>query len=1273
MIEHLGSPLPETSASDDAGAVNKVYVFTDLVGSLDLKQRWGDTYGRKIQLQHDAAFRECLEQFGGEENKETGDGFHAVFPDAPSAVGFAVAFHRRLDAIGSPEPLRCRIGIHAGPSFAVLGSPPVPGNVKYVGAAVDLAYKIMRAAEGRQTLVTRQVFDPARESESSPGAESDRVWLAHGAYRFKGLADPVELFEVGARGFAPLSVPPGDDTIRRIAPHDEETLGWRPGVGALLPSRPEIRLEKKIGEGGFGEVWLGRDIHTSARTVFKFCFEVAKLRALRREQTILRLIREALGDRSDIARLLKIELTTAPYYLESEYAEGGDLVHWAAGAGGLGAVPLATRLEIAAQTADAVAAGHSVGVIHKDIKPTNILVRSGDPTRIEVLLSDFGIAALEDTEALDRLGVTAAGFTLPASERALRGSSESGTRLFMAPELLAGRRATIQSDIYALGVLLFQLVVGDFRRPIGMGWEKSIEDELLRADIAECIAGDPLERLSDARILAQRLRTLDRRRADLESKHKQQRRLEIMQKRRKATLAVASIAALVALLATVVAVIEYRLRSELEYENYISNIRNVWTSQALSNAEKESDLEKIPERLRSWDWGYNLYRISPEPVRLIGHTAPLRWAAFSNCEKYIVTASEDKTARIWDRSSGIELAVLRGHEEWVLFGSFDPKSERVITASDDHTARVWDLKGNPIFVLQGHEKSVAKARFSPDNRWILTTSDDKTAKLWDANTGELRFTLRSHEKWIFDGNFSPDSKRIVTASDDHTAKVWDVETGSLVFTLLGHEGEVNSVEYHRDGHLILTGSSDGTARLWNADTGAELKRSTKEPEHIRRAAFTPEGDRFLALYRNYARVYETESFEILCQANADRGGDVHDAAFSIRNPGLLVTDDRDSASVYSIIDGERAFRIFHGSLVTVCAATANGYFLTASKDGVVKVFSSQIGNAFLEDIDLISCFAQTTDGAHLVTGDFAGHIDVHELDSGEHRTWRITQEDVRDIDVSPDNRTIVSADSNGVVALWDLTNGEEIRRLAGHPLCVRRIHFNKDGSEILSASEDGTAKVWQTATGNELFSLPHGDWVMDARFAPDGKSILTISKDGKARLWSRATGKEIWVLDFLQEEFPTALDYSHRGDRAAIGTNRGRILLYHAKTLKELASVQSEVREIFDLAFSPDGRRLVSTTEERAKLWDVDPLRFINDIRNDSERAGFLHRPADTLAITGEYYLMFFRSYPWRELESLGDASDSVQDRLLKWKQLHHRDSLNFLYVKRESATPFKQ
>src|SRR5580693_5769992 len=284
-------------------------------------------------------------------------------------------------------------------------------------------------------------------------------------------------------------------------------LGFK--TGDAVPGREQWRLSRPMEISGSSEVWLGENPKTHEQRVFKFAGDGARLKGLKREITISRFLRESLGDRPEFVRILEWNFETVPFFLESEYA-GQSLAEWAATQGGLSEIPYEVRLQLLVDVAKAVAAAHDIGVLHKDLKPANILIVPVGNGGWQVKLADFGSASLFDPSRLQALGITNLGFTQTASLDSQ--ASLTGTLMYLAPEVLAGQSPSAGADVYALGVMLYQLAIADFRKPLAPGWEADVKDPLLREDIADAACGDPAKRLNSAANLVERLLTLDQRR-----------------------------------------------------------------------------------------------------------------------------------------------------------------------------------------------------------------------------------------------------------------------------------------------------------------------------------------------------------------------------------------------------------------------------------------------------------------------------------------------------------------------------------------------------------------------------------------------------------------------------------------------------------------------------------------------------------------------------------------------------------------------------------------
>jgi len=277
-----------------------------------------------------------------------------------------------------------------------------------------------------------------------------------------------------------------------------------PDIGAVLPGTAGWRLIERLGEGASGVTFLAESATHPQRRVIKVARDEEGLRSLKREIALSRYIHSAMPDRGRVAPVLDWNLEQTPYYLELPYFSEGNLERWATAAGGLAALPSDQRLDLFVALCDAIADLHEIGVIHKDLKPENLYPQPGADGAWRVVLSDLGAGEAAPSPRLAELSLT---LSVAAGD-----SPQAGSLLYLAPELIAGEPATQRSDVFSLGVLLYQLAVGDLRRPLAPGWEHDIDDALLREDIALAAAARPERRLIDARTLAERVRILPARR-----------------------------------------------------------------------------------------------------------------------------------------------------------------------------------------------------------------------------------------------------------------------------------------------------------------------------------------------------------------------------------------------------------------------------------------------------------------------------------------------------------------------------------------------------------------------------------------------------------------------------------------------------------------------------------------------------------------------------------------------------------------------------------------
>ena len=509
-------------------------------------------------------------------------------------------------------------------------------------------------------------------------------------------------------------------------------------------------------------------------------------------------------------------------------------------------------------------------------------------------------------------------------------------------------------------------------------------------------------------------------------------------------------------------------RKAAEMESYVANLTAADASLAANEPVRvRARLDACPAHLRNWEWRWLDARSDSSVLILRGHEGGVTAASFSPDGTRIVTASADKSARVWDAATGKELVALRGHASAVTAASFSPDGTRIVTAGfDDGTARVWDAaNGKELAVLRGHMNAVTAASFSFGGTRIVTASNDCTARVWDAASGEELAVLRGHDSEVYAASFSPDDTRIVTTStDDSTVFVWDAASGKDLATLCGHEGSVSAVSFSPDGTRIVTaGFNDRTIRFWDAASGEELTALRGNAGMVSDASFSPDGSRIV-----------TAGFN-------DRTIRVWDAA---------------NGKELAVLRG-------HGGSVTAASFSPDGARIVAVSDKTSQVWDATSGKELTVlrgHEDYVNAVSLSPDGTRIVTASWDWTARVWDAARGE---GLVGSEDRNATWFSPNGTRIVSTFWDDKTArIRDAASGYELAVLRGHEEKVTAASFSPDGTRIVTASEDATAHVWDASSGKELAVLRgHECELRDAWFSPDGTRIFTRSNDGTERIW----------------------------------------------------------------------------------------------------------------------------------------------------------------------------
>ena len=600
----------------------------------------------------------------------------------------------------------------------------------------------------------------------------------------------------------------------------------------------------------------------------------------------------------------------------------------------------------------------------------------------------------------------------------------------------------------------------------------------------------------------------------------------------------------------------------------------------------------------SWDKTAKLWETrSGSLIMTFAHNAAVNTAKFSPDGKRVITASADKTAKIWEAGSGRVLSSFN-HQDSVTDASFSADGAQIATASADKTVKVWDASSGRLIATLAHQGVVNAVTFSPDGKRILTASADKTAKLWDAVSGAL-ITSFSHQGIVYFALFSPDGTRIVTTSADRTAKLWDASSGNLLATF-NHQDSVYYAAFSPDGTRVISASADKSAKLWET-ASAKLIATLPHQDVVYHVAFSPDGERMVtASWDRTAKLWMTSGKLIASFSHQD---EVNDAVFSPDGSQVLTASWDKTVKLWEARIGELIASFDHSDGVNDVVFSPDGTrVLTAGADGKARLWdaiSGKLIGSFQHDAS-VNAVAFSPDGSRILAGAADRTAKIWEIKTGGLLATFSHEESVNAAAFSPDGERILTAGSDKKAKLWDLASGKLLLTLA-HDEGVNAAAFSPDGRRILTASVDKTARLWDAATGNPVASFNHEDSVNHVAFSPDGSQILTACADGTADLWDISMGKVIQV--FAHEEPVRCAVFSPDGAQILTGSSDHIARLWDIASGK-LIAVFNHQDTVRCAAFCGDGTRILTgSADNTAKLWDLTtPTELSKQVKNLPDR-----------------------------------------------------------------------
>lgn len=1162
-------------------SVRRVFLCTEVIGDTGLRARLGEeSYARAVWQPFREAVHACIfERAAARDLDATRGCCRAEFRHVSDAVQAALLLHEELQrsSIAVAGAL-IRTAIHLEDSQRPATNSP--SGPPWGGVAGQLCERLLALACPQQILLSKSAFDMARQfidrqlpqAPDHPAARRVLDWQEHGRYLWEDSDELVRIGEVGIQGQAPFRPPANQAGVRRLLDADEEqTLGWRPGLDQEIPGRAGWQLEKQLGAGTFGEVWLAFHTGTQDRRVFKFCFDQDRLRSFKRELTIFRLLKTTLGQRDDIVRLLDVQLQFPPYYLESEYVESGNLAQWLQHVGWPSVSP-DTRLSLVTRIARAVTAAHSVGILHRDIKPTNIIIRE-TPEGPLPLLVDFGIGVVVDRTLLEHAQSTGTEFSRTALDRT--DSSRTGTRLYAPPESQVETPVTTAWDAYALGVLLYQLMVGDLTRPFASGWEADVPDELIRADIAGSTHRNPDQRLSAA-ALADRLEQLPQRRqeqaAAREAEERQAQSVQVIQSQEQHNrqlrrgLGITAGILLVTALATIFSAIQWRRAQHAE------GLQTQAADDAKAEARRARQVEaqlavaiEIKERQTR-----EAERLRQEAEQARAREAELRRTGqLARHQEAVRRGLEDwREKRAGQALQSFALAIGLDRE----LGR-DPTPDQ-IRATTTLAAAPRLVHVLPVGV------AVKYAEFSPDDRLLLTcAATGGEVQVWNADTGLPLGNPLVVGDLVAGAHFLPDSRRIavITRNQSNTKgylRIWDAVEGLPATSLQETRGLPMSLVIRPDGQKLATSSwnignialltgQGGAVEVWNTD---DLQKSGP--------------DQVFRLFVSAAAFHPTEN----AVAAADYSGEIRIQDLDAETPRVTVPVSGESHPWAEIVFSD------DGRQVAV-----------ASQYGLVRVFDAATGQPIGRDMQhgLQGVLADVAPGGRPLAGvayrprprnaatdlpqelaSYGGDFSVKycaDPQSGSIPLLPRFADHLTSLSFSPSGELLLASSRDGSARIWNLQERSEFCAPLVHFRSILGARFSASGNLIVTAGEDGMARVWRLPLRDTLATSASGP-AKYAAVSDGGEIVVVVGSDDVPQLWDAERRQRLSTLD--KPSLPVMLAaFSRDARKIALSSGpaspRGEVRVWDVLTQRPLTGPLSFPTRIYHVELSPNGEYIL--------------------------------------------------------------------------------------------------
>ncbi|MGK0184911.1 MAG: WD40 repeat protein/serine/threonine protein kinase [Verrucomicrobiales bacterium] len=973
------------------------------------------------------------------------------------------------------------------------------------------------------------------------------------------------------------------------------------------------KLLQKIGEGGYGVVYMAEQEEPVRRRV---ALKIIKLGMDTREvMARFEAERQALVmmDHPNIAKVFDAGSTESgrPYFV-MELVRGVAITKFSDQEN----LSARERLKLFIDVCKAIQHAHLNGIIHRDIKPSNVMVTLHDGKPVPKVI-DFGIAKATQQRLTEKTLFT-------------QYQQFIGTPAYMSPEQaeMSGLDVDTRTDVYALGVMLYELLVG--KTPFDSAELASAGYDEIRRRIREEEPSKPSTRL--ATLAADDLTSIARhRRCEPGSLSKvvrgdldwivmtamdkdRQRRYEspgLLAKDIDRYLRDQAVEARPPS-------VSYRIQKFVRRHRFACAAGGITVASLVAGL--FFSIYGLTQARRGWDEAEVNLQASKEAERqatLQKERADAEAAAVQRMLYPSMLAAANDAVRDGRRKRAVELL-----------------------AMCPDSARSWEWAwvsrslADPVQSFKGHQadQCVYDVRFDTNGTRLVTAGEDGAVHVWNTETASKVATFNGHDGPVLLSTFSKDQQHVTSIGSDHTLRGSNVLNGDEIGHSVGIEGEFTGAAITDNGERIVTSERNGKVRLWSLGLESELAVMDDRVADVVRLAATSDGSKVAAVAQS-GRLLLWNSDGTRIREIREDGLGFESLQFSPAGNLIATGDEEGQINIWSTRDGTR-LQSWNGHTRSASALAFNqdgSLLATAGWEGgiaVRDVRSAEEVGFLLTDETHIHAIAFAPDGGSIAVAGESGSLTRWSLDQLLPTMTFVGHEDlVFEVVATPDGSYLASAGKDGTLRLWDSKSGVEIRRLRWRAGSVYSVDVNANGTRMATRGSGGVIRIWELPSGRLVREQTVDYRVRNLRFSPDGSRLAAgalrngarpETKDPAISIWDVETGEELIRLEGHRGQV-MRMDFHPDGTRLVTTSQRGdsapdgRALVWDLTSGEAMMELQPEGDAVSNsVLWSSDGSRIYTGhSDGRVCFWDASSGRLQRTVFAHGEMVGAIEMSRD--------------------------------------------------------------